>query len=136
MSVEALEDMLYHRAGLLGISGISADPRDLLTSDVPAAREAVALFCFRIAREVAAIATTLGGLDGLVFTGGIGEHLPAIRAMVCARLAWIGIAVDPEANARNAGRIDAGGRIAVLAMATDEAQVIARDAAETLGLRD
>jgi acetate kinase len=129
MSIEAVEDLLYHRSGLLGISGISADPRELLVSPEPAAREALELFAFRTAREVAATANSLGGLDGLVFTAGIGEHQPAIRAAICARLTWLGVAVEPEANMRNATRIDAvGSRVAVLVIPTDEERVIAEEA--------
>ena len=133
MTFEAVEDMLYHKAGLLGVSGISADTRELLASREPAAREALDLFAFRIAREVAATATTLGGLDGLVFTAGIGEHQPDIRAAICARLAWLGVAIDPDANARHATRIaNAASRVAVLLVPTDEEQVIAEEALSVL----
>ena len=82
-----IEDMLYHRSGLLGLSGLSSDIRELLTSEDPHAREAIELFTYRIATETGALVSALGGLDGLVFTAGIGEHAPAIRAAVCARLA-------------------------------------------------
>ena len=126
MTMEAVEDMLYHRAGLLGISGISADTRDLLASTEPAAREALDLFAFHIAREMAATANTLGGLDGLVFTAGIGEHQPEIRAAICARLAWLGVAIDADSNSQNATRIEAAhAKVAVLVVPTDEEQVIA-----------
>jgi len=136
MSIEAVEDLLYHRSGLLGVSGLSADTRELLASPEPAAREALELFAFRIAREVAATANTLGGIDGLVFTAGIGEHQPDIRAAVCERLAWLGAAILPDANARNAMRIDAdGSRIAVLVVPTDEEQVIAEEAHAVLQAR-
>lgn len=129
MAVDAVEDLLYHRSGLLGVSGVSTDTRELLASAEPAAREALDLFAFRIAREVAATASTLGGIDGLVFTAGIGEHQPDIRAAVCERLAWLGVAIEPDANARNALRIHANGsRIAVLVIPTDEEQVIAEEA--------
>ena len=134
LSVDAVEDMLYHGAGLFGVSGLSADLRDLLESDDPAANEALALFAFRTAREVAAIATTLGGLDGLVFTGGVGEHQPAVRAAILRHLGWLGVGIDEEANIRNAARIDAGGRVAVMVLATNEARVIAAEAMATLGL--
>lgn len=121
-----LEDMLYHRSGLLGLSGISADSRDLLESPAPEAREALASFTFRIAQQTAALATTLGGLDAVVFTAGIGEHQPAIRAAVCAHLAWLGVTVDVNANAANATRINApDSRVAVFVLPTDEEQVIA-----------
>ncbi len=133
MSVDAVADMLYHGAGLLGVSGLSADPRDLLNSHDPAAREALALFALRTAREIAAVATTLGGLDGLVFTGGVGEHQPEIRAAIVRHLGWLGIAIDDAANARGAARIDAGGPVAVLALATDEAHVIAAETITIFG---
>jgi acetate kinase len=133
MTIEAVEDMLYHKAGLLGVSGISADTRELLASPEPAAREALDLFAFRIAREMAATANTLGGLDGLVFTAGIGEHQPEIRAAIAARLAWLGVAIDPAANARHATRIDvADSRIAVFVIPTDEEQVIAEETVSVL----
>ena len=135
MAIEAVEDMLYHRAGLLGVSGISADTRDLLGSAEPAAREALDLFAFRIAREVAATACTLGGLDALVFTAGIGQRQPAIRAAIAERLAWLGVALDQGANDRNAVRIEAPeSRVAVLVVPTDEEQVIAVEAAAALRL--
>ncbi len=128
LTVEAVEDMLYHRSGLLGASGLSGDPRDLLASPDPAARDALDLFAFRTAREVAATANTLGGIDGLVFTAGVGEHQPAVRDAICRRLAWLGVALDPDANARNALRVEApGGKVAVLVVPTDEEQVIAEE---------
>lgn len=99
MTIEAVEDMLYHRSGLLGVSGISADVRELLASPEPAAREALDLLAFRTARELAATACTLGGLDAVVFTAGIGEHAPEVRAAVCEHLAWLGVGIDPDANA-------------------------------------
>ncbi|MFA6153887.1 acetate/propionate family kinase [Mesorhizobium sp.] len=129
LSIEAVEDMLYHQSGLLGVSGISADSRDLIGNETPAAQEALDLFAFRIARETAAIANTLGGLDGIVFTAGIGEHQPQIREAVCDHLSWLGVGIDPVANAANATRIEApDSRVAVLVIATDEEQVIADEA--------
>lgn len=113
-SIDTVEDMLYHRSGLLGLSGISGDTRQLAASDAPQAREALAFFALRIAREVAAIATTLGGLDALVFTAGIGENQPAVRDAVCRHLAWLGVAPEPAAS-----------KVAVLVIHTDEEQVIA-----------
>ncbi|MEX6505087.1 acetate/propionate family kinase [Jiella sp. M17.18] len=127
MDAAALEDMLYHRSGLLGVSEISGDVRRLAESDDPRAAEALELFAFRAAREVAAMAHSLEGLDGLVFTGGIGEHSPQIRAAICARLAWLGVDLDPDANAAGAKRIGApGSQAAVLVIPTDEEAVIAR----------
>jgi len=122
-----IEDMLYHRSGLLGVSGSSGDIRDLLASDDPRAREAVDLFTYRIATEIVALISALGGLDGLVFTAGIGEHAPAIRAAVCARLAWLGLRLDTGANTAGAARIGAlNSSIDVRVIATDEEAVIAR----------
>ncbi|MCZ8546228.1 acetate/propionate family kinase [Mesorhizobium qingshengii] len=129
LGVEDIEDMLYHRSGLLGISGISADSRDLISSKDPRAREALELFAFRIARETAAITVALGGLDGIVFTAGIGEHQPEIRAAICKHLGWLGVVIDAAANARNATRIEAAGsKVVVMIVPTDEEQVIAREA--------
>lgn len=123
-----LEDLLYRRSGLLGVSGISADSRDLLDSDKPEAREALDLFCFRIAGEVARIAATLGGLDAIVFTAGIGEHQPPIRAAVTERLKWLGLKLDAAANAANAARIShASARVGTFVIPTDEEAVIAED---------
>lgn len=92
----AFDNAIYHRSGLLGVSGISADSRVLLASERAEAREALELFAFRIAREVAAIANTIGGLDGPVFTAGIGEHQPQIRAAVCVHLSWLGVQIDTQ----------------------------------------
>jgi acetate kinase len=128
LSIDVIEDMLYHRSGLLGVSGISADSRDLIASEAPEAREALDLFAFRIAREIAALATALGGLDSIVFTGGVGEHQPQIRNAVCRHLTWLGVTVDDAANSKNATRIDApDSKIPVLVIPTNEEQVIAEE---------
>jgi len=122
-----IEDMLYRRSGMLGVSGISGDVRALLASDDPHAREALDLFAYRIAAQTGALVSALGGLDGFVFTAGIGEHAPAIRAAVCARLAWLGVRLDDAANAANAARIGAAdSTIDVRVIATDEEAMIAR----------
>jgi acetate kinase len=97
-SFDDIEDMLYHRCGLLGVSGLSGDIRRLLASDTPGTREAIELFTYRIATQVGSLAVALGGLDGLVFTAGIGQHAPVIRALVCDRLAWLGVHIDDAAN--------------------------------------
>jgi acetate kinase len=133
MDAEALSDLLYHRSGLLGLSGVSNDMRALEASDAPEAREAIDYFVVRIRRELAALAADLGGLDALVFTGGIGENARSIRARVCDGLGWLGVTLDPDANARNARRISAGGGAAVLVLPTDEELVIARAAARLAG---
>ncbi|ORE98899.1 acetate/propionate family kinase [Aurantimonas sp. 22II-16-19i] len=122
-----LEDLLYHRSGLLGVSGISGDVRTLSQSGDPRAKEALDLFAFRASRETAAMANSLEGLDALVFTGGIGEHSPLMRAAICARLAWLGVEIDGDANARGEACVSAGNsRVRVLVVPTDEEQVIAR----------
>ncbi|MDR5777491.1 MULTISPECIES: acetate/propionate family kinase [unclassified Caballeronia] len=126
MAVDAVEYMLYRQSGLLGVSGISADSRELQASDRPEAREALALFAFRIAGEAARLAATLGGIDTFVFTAGIGEHQPQVRSAVCERLAWLGVELDPQSNAGNARVISsARSRVTVLVMPTDEEQIIA-----------
>ncbi|MHC6150482.1 acetate/propionate family kinase [Bradyrhizobium elkanii] len=130
MSVDDLEQLLYHQSGLLGVSGISSDMRVLLASQEPAAKEAVDLFTFRIAQQVAAMAGTLGGLECLVFTGGIGEHASEIREQVCERLRWLGVQLDPSANA--AAQLHLASKdtsVAVLVIATNEEATIARHCA-------
>ncbi|MEO6215068.1 MAG: acetate/propionate family kinase [Sphingomonas sp.] len=128
-----IEDMLYHRSGLLGVSGISEDMRVLLKSDAPEARAAIEVFTYRVATEIGALVSALGGIDGLVFTAGIGEHSPAIRAAICARLGWLGLTLDAAANASGAGRISKGGsRIDVRVIATDEEAMIAHHTCEVV----
>ncbi len=133
LTLDALEDMLYHRSGLLGVSGMSGDTRELVESEAPEAREALALLALRVAREIAAICTTLGGLDAVVFTGGVGEHQPGIRESICRHLGWIGVAIDPVANASRGPRLDAAGsKVALLVLHTDEEQVMAEEASRVL----
>lgn len=98
MDANALEQMLYHQSGLLGVSGISSDMRTLLAADDPHAQEAIELFVYRAGREIGSLAAALGGLDALVFTGGIGEHAPVIRAEICRKTAWLGLELDESAN--------------------------------------
>jgi acetate kinase len=127
MDADAIEAMLYHDCGLKGVSGLSNDMRDLLASDDPHAAQAVDLFVWHISRALGALSATLGGLDALVFTAGIGERSPEIRQKVCAHAGWLGIALDPAANRSGEGRISsAGSKIAVFAIPTDEEQMIAR----------
>jgi acetate kinase len=126
MSATEIEDLLYHRSGLLGISGISSDMRTLLASDDSHAREAVDLFVFRAAREIGALVASLGGLDGLVFTAGIGEHAPEIRSRVCARCAWLGVILDERANGAGQIRVSTeASRVRVYVIPTDEERMIA-----------
>ena len=127
MDAQALEDLLYRRAGLLGVSGLSADMRALLASSNPHALEAIQLFVFRIVREIGALAAALGGLDGLVFTAGIGENAAEVRRLVCADTNWLGITLDQAANQQHATRISASdSQVAVWVIATDEEAMIAR----------
>jgi acetate kinase len=127
MSPEEVSTLLYTRSGLLGLSGVSSDVRDLLASREPRARFALEYFAFRIAREVSALAGVLEGLDGLVFTAGIGEHAAAVRADVCARLAWLGVRLDETSNRAHGPRISAvDSRVGVYVIPTDEEIVIAR----------
>lgn len=133
MTAAEVEDMLYHRSGLLGVSGISSDMRALLASSDERAREALDLFVFRAAREIGAMAASLAGLDGLVFTAGIGEHAPAIRARICTRCAWLGVLIDEDANREGRQRIDAApSRVATYVIPTDEERMIAEHTAATL----
>lgn len=130
MDAAALTRLLYKESGLLGVSGISQDMRILLESRAPEAREAVDLFCYRIVREIGSLAAALGGLDALVFTGGIGERGAAIREMVCGQLGWLGASLDRDANAANSSRISAQeSRIDLCVIPTNEEWIIARHAA-------
>jgi len=127
MSADAIERLLYSQSGLLGVSGVSSDMRALIESRDPHAQEAVELFAFRIARETGALAMTLGGLDGFVFTAGIGENVALVRRLVCERLAWLGVALDDAANERGDACISAAGsRVAAWVVPTDEELMIAR----------
>jgi acetate kinase len=127
MSLKEVRSLLYNRSGLLGLSGLSSDVRELLASGEPRARLALEHFVYRIAQETGALAAALGGLDGIVFTAGIGEHAAPIRRDVCARLAWLGVVLDPAANERHGPRISAAGsRVGVWVIPTDEERVIVR----------
>ncbi|RIA46363.1 acetate kinase [Hephaestia caeni] len=127
MSAQEVETLLYKKSGLLGVSGLSSDMRSLHTSDAPQAAEAIDLFVRHAARQAAALIPALGGLDGMVFTAGIGENDPVIRARICESLSWLGLALDAEANGRNASIISAqGSKVLVRVIPTDEEAVIAR----------
>lgn len=122
-----LTDLLHRRAGLLGVSGISADMRILLASNDPDAKRAVDLFVWQVCRQLGAMVAALEGIDALVFTGGIGEHAPQIRAQICARLKWLSIGLDESANQANATCIStANSHTPVLVLPTDEEIIIAR----------
>ena len=129
MNAEAITDLIYKRSGLLGLSGLSNDMRTLEASDDPSAGEAIDYFVFRIRRELGGLAAALGGLDGVVFTGGIGEHSAIVRQRVCAEMDWIGMVIDPLANERGGPDLTAdGSRVRVLTLKTDEEGVLAREA--------
>jgi acetate kinase len=122
-----LERFLYHECGLKGLSGLSNDMRDLLAADAPAARLTVDYFVYRIVREAGALAAVLGGLDGIVFTAGIGERSAEIRSRVSAGLAWLGLDLDEPANSRHGPEITKpGSRVRAWAIPTDEERMIAR----------
>lgn len=126
MDAGAIEKLLYNKSGLLGVSGISNDMRALLESSDPHAQEAVELFCFRIAKETGALAASMGGVDAVVFTAGIGERSAPVRARVGDKLAWMGVEIDAAANEANAAKISApGSRLPVYVIPTDEERMIA-----------
>ncbi|EKF58928.1 acetate kinase [Agrobacterium albertimagni AOL15] len=134
LSVKQVEDMIYKQSGLLGLSGISADSRVLLETPIKEACEALDVFTLRIAGEVARLAASLGGLDTLVFTAGIGENQPTIRRSVVERLRFLGLLLDSEANDRNEAVISREeSRVKILIIATDEEQVIADDCLKLMG---
>jgi acetate kinase len=127
MDARALEKLVYHQSGLLGVSGISSDMRTLLASSEPRARLAIDLYCYRIRREIGSLAAALGGLDAIVFTGGIGENSAVIRERVCRDAAWLGVELDSAANAAGGPRISApGARASAWAIPTNEELMIAR----------
>ncbi|TVP81742.1 acetate/propionate family kinase [Thioalkalivibrio sp.] len=127
MSPEDVTTLLYEQSGLLGMSGISGDMRTLLDSDEPAAEEAVAVFVHRTVREIGALVAVLGGLDHLVFTGGIGEHSSPVRERVCRQLDWLGVELDPGANRTHAEQAQRErSRVGVWIIPTDEERMIAR----------
>jgi acetate kinase len=143
MDAAAIETLLYKRSGLLGISGISNDMRELLASSDPRAAEAIEYFVYHIAKHFGALAAVLEGVDAFVFTAGIGENAPRIREAVCRRLAWYGIELDADSNRRGGARITrpgGGGRItrpdskiSVWVIPTDEEKMIAIHTLEVLG---
>jgi acetate kinase len=136
MDAQAIEHLIYERSGLLGVSGLSGDMRTLLASALPAAKEAVDLFVYRIGRELGSLAAALGGLDAIVFTAGIGEHAAEIRARVCEDAHWLGIALDAQANAVGGPRISmADSKVSAFVIPTDENLMIARHTCHVIGER-
>jgi len=135
LDAKAIEDLIYKQSGLLGVSGISSDMRTLQGSDEPAARQAVDLFVYRIVREIGSLAAALGGLDALVFTGGIGENDPAIREAIARGSRWLGIGIDRDRNREGQSLISSDrSTIPVWIVPTDEEAMIARHTADVLGL--
>jgi acetate kinase len=135
MDARALEDLIYRRSGLLGVSGISSDMRALRASAEPGAREAIDLFIYRIVREIGSLAAALGGLDALVFTGGIGENDAETRRAVAADCNWLGVELDEEANRRGEGVISpADAQVQTRVVPTNEELVVARQTSALLGL--
>lgn len=127
MDAKAISDLLYKKSGLLGLSGVSNDMRDLLASDKPEAREAVDYFVARVRREIGAMAAALEGVDAIVFTGGIGENAAPIREYVLEGMEWIGVELDRARNAAREGVISSDrSRVRVFVIRTDEERMIAR----------
>jgi acetate kinase len=135
LSPKEVEVMLYKRSGLLGISGISNDMRDLIESQAPEARLAVDYFVYRVAKEIGALSAAVGGIDGLVFTAGIGENSPEVRRRVCIASAWLGIELDEAANAARGPRISKPkSKVSAWVIPTNEELMIARHTGRLLGL--
>jgi acetate kinase len=135
LSAKDVESMLYKQSGLLGISGISNDMRALLASDAPRARLAIEFFVYRVAKEIGALAASLGGLDGIVFTAGIGERSSEIRRRICESCAWLGVTLDNAANEKGGPRLSApGSKVSAWTIPTDEELMIARHTCSVLGL--
>ncbi len=137
MQPEALVDLLYRRSGMLGLSGISSDFRELLESQEPRARFAIEVFCYRVAGHIASLAAALGGIDGVVFTAGVGENAASVRAAICRACSWLGLGLDEVANREHKERISTpGSRVAAFVIKTDENMMIARHARALLRSRD
>jgi acetate kinase len=133
MSAEDVSNLLHHQSGLLGMSGISDDMQTLLASTQTEASEAIAYFCYRVSRELGSLAAALGGLDALVFTGGIGEHAAPVRSQICERAAWLGVTIDEAANQANARCISLkASAVSVWVIPTDEEHMIAQHTLTTI----
>ena len=133
MTGNEISDLLHHHSGLLGLSGISGDIRTLLSSPTPDAAGAVDFFCYRISRELGSLTAALGGLDAVVFTGGIGEHAALVRAKICRDSAWLGVEINESANEANALQISTDdSKVSVWVIPTDEEQMIAQHTLATI----
>jgi acetate kinase len=136
MDARGIEALIYNKSGLLGVSGISSDMRTLRQSPAPEAREAIDLFVYRIVREIGSLAASVGGIDGLVFTAGIGENDVATRAEVASQCRWLGLMLDESRNEAGEGRISAdSSSIAAWVIPTDEERMIARHTMAVVGRR-
>jgi acetate kinase len=134
MTANAVSDLLYRQSGMLGVSGISSDFRELLASTEPRARFAVELFCHSVARHIASLAAALGGLDGIVFTAGVGENAALVRRAICLACAWLGVELDEGANNQQHSRISTkSSSVGVYVIKTDENLMIARHAQSLIG---
>jgi acetate kinase len=135
LSAAEVESVLYKKSGLLGISGISNDMRDLLASDHPSAKLAIDYFVYQAAKQIGALAAALGGIDGLVFTAGIGENSAEVRKRICRASAWLGIQLNEDANRQNRPRITTeDSRVSAWVIPTNEELMIARHTGRLLGL--
>ncbi len=136
LGATAIEHLLYEQSGLLGVSGLSADVRTLLASAAPAARHAIELFVYQIGRELGSLTAALGGLDALIFTAGVGEHAPPIRAQVVADAQWLGMRLDAAANSRGERRISTSdSAVSAWVIPTDENLMVARHTRQLLPSR-
>jgi acetate kinase len=134
MDMRAIEKLIYNQSGLLGVSGISSDMRTLLESKEPRAKLAIDLFLYRIRREMGSLMAALGGVDAIVFTGGIGENAAQIRERVCRDAAWLGVEFDADANARRGPCISTNkSRVTAWVIPTNEELMIARHAKRLIG---
>jgi acetate kinase len=134
MSADALVDLLYRRSGMLGLSGVSSDFRELLASGEPRARFALEVFYYRVACEIGSLAAALGGVDGIVFTAGVGENAASVRSAIGRACGWLGLELDDTANREHRTRISMpGGRVAAYVIKTDENLMIARHARALVG---
>jgi acetate kinase len=137
LSVKEVETLLYKQSGLVGLSDISSDMRELLESGEPGAQLAIDYFVYRAAKEIGALAAVLRGIDGLVFTAGIGEHSAEIRKRICEASSWLGVELDPDLNERHGPRISTNrSRVSTWVIPTNEELMIARHTASLLGLRE
>jgi acetate kinase len=137
MNAGELEHLIYHESGLLGVSGISSDMRELLASTDARASEAIELFVYRIGIEIGSLVAALGGLDALVFTGGIGENAAPIRARVCRAAKWLGLSFDETSNNGRGPRISTSGSgVAAWVIPTNEELMIANHTRRVLGLSE